>query len=353
MEEKIKNLLKTSKEVIKNCSLENGAIIAADTDKPYYPKTVTNYRFVWPRDASFTICASELLGIKNIKELFLKWLITRAEHFSESGMLFQRYDTHGRRNMGASQYQPDQAGALLWVLTKTNENLNKETKEVIKLLADGICKNWGGKHFNIDTYDLWEERRTFPSLEDNFSYTLAACSFGLKKAYEKLGDNKWLKVSQEMKKTLEEFKGDYYCRLWGKIPDKRIDASVLGLVWPFNILKKDKKLLNSIEIVKKKLLTEQGIKRYENDEYGGRVENLSYCKKGGGGWPILTFWYIIALSEIGQKEESKKIFEKYIRKFEKYIPEQLFDNNIQESVSPLCWSHSMFIIASEKLGYLK
>jgi GH15 family glucan-1,4-alpha-glucosidase len=34
----------------------------------------------------------------------------------------------------------------------------------------------------------------------------------------------------------------------------------------------------------------------------------------------------------------------------KHIPEQFFANRIQVSVSPLCWSHSMFVIASRKLG---
>ena len=39
-------------------------------------------------------------------------------------------------------------------------------------------------------------------------------------------------------------------------------------------------------------------------------------------------------------------------KKEKFIPEQIFGNNIQVSVKPLCWSHSMFVIASKELGYL-
>ncbi len=35
-----------------------------------------------------------------------------------------------------------------------------------------------------------------------------------------------------------------------------------------------------------------------------------------------------------------------------YIPEQIFENDIQVSVSPLLWSHSMFVIASEELNFL-
>ena len=34
------------------------------------------------------------------------------------------------------------------------------------------------------------------------------------------------------------------------------------------------------------------------------------------------------------------------------IPEQIFENDIQVSVSPLLWSHSMFIIASKELNFI-
>jgi GH15 family glucan-1,4-alpha-glucosidase len=35
-----------------------------------------------------------------------------------------------------------------------------------------------------------------------------------------------------------------------------------------------------------------------------------------------------------------------------FIPEQIFENDIQVSVSPLLWSHSMFAIASKELNYI-
>jgi hypothetical protein len=35
-----------------------------------------------------------------------------------------------------------------------------------------------------------------------------------------------------------------------------------------------------------------------------------------------------------------------------YIPEQIFNNDIQKAVSPLCWSHNMFLFATKELGLL-
>ena len=74
---------------------------------------------------------------------------------------------------------------------------------------------------------------------------------------------------------------------------------------------------------------------------------------GAGDWPLITFWYIIVLSQSGRKIEARKLFDEQIKKFKNFIPEQVFDNQLQVSVSPLCWSHSMLVIASKELGYLK
>jgi len=67
---KVKKLIKTSEKVILDCCLDNGAIVAANSTKPYYPKEAKNYFYVWPRDASFTCIAADILGITNIQEKF-------------------------------------------------------------------------------------------------------------------------------------------------------------------------------------------------------------------------------------------------------------------------------------------
>ncbi len=353
MKNKINYLLETSKKVLLNNSLENGAIVAANTDNNYYPKNVVNYRFVWPRDAAYSIYAANLLGLDNIQKSFIEWLLTRAEGFQESGILFQRYATNGARDiMMGHQYQPDQAGALLWSLTESNSRADKDLKKTVRLLANGLCKNWNGNYFNVQTHDLWETRNTFPRYEDNLIYTLAACSFGLRRAYKLLGEKKWLKVSKEMEKSLKNTKLDYYPRLSGLLPDENIDASVLGLVWPFKISTTNSKLLNSIKKIEDELMTPQGLHRYKKDKYDGTIYNMVFGDKGAGGWPLLTFWYVIALSKIGEKEKANKLFKNYLKNFEDYIPEQLFDNKIQTPVSPLNWSHAMFVIACKELGFL-
>jgi len=74
--------------------------------------------------------------------------------------------------------------------------------------------------------------------------------------------------------------------------------------------------------------------------------------KGAGAWPILNFWLSIYYARLGYREKALQYYNWVLNRVRKFIPEQIFENNIQVSVKPLCWSHAMFIIASRELGYL-
>ena len=272
MEDKVNKLIRLSREVFNDCFLENGAIIAANTDKEYYPKSVNNYRFVWPRDAAFALYAANILGI-DFYEKFAKWLLSRAEGFNETGLLWQRYATNGAKDQFFGyQYQADQAGALLWSFLDyigKRKTKSANVEKAVKLIADGLCNKWNKTGFGLDVYDIWEEQKAIPKLKGNFIYTLASCSYGLMLAYKRYRKVKWLKASEEMKRiiTKAEKKYGYYPKSTGLVDDDRIDASSLGLIWPFGITSNKKAKENTIRLVEKKLSSKLGIKRYEHDYY--------------------------------------------------------------------------------------
>ena len=81
MERKIHTLKEISGYVILDFALENGAIVAANCFKEYFPKDVSCYSYVWPRDASFACVAADILGIENIQDKFFDWCLNRAEDF--------------------------------------------------------------------------------------------------------------------------------------------------------------------------------------------------------------------------------------------------------------------------------
>ncbi len=354
---KIKKLIETSRRVILDCSLENGAIVAANSTKNYFPKETKNYFYVWPRDAAFTCIAADLLGL-DIQEKFFDWLIERAEKWKETGLFYEKYYPNGLQAL--ERFQPDQTGTILFAiyhhLKNTNKKITKNYKDLMIKSADGICNAWKKDHFDIMTNDLWEERYTFPDLKDNFTYSLAACIKGLECVNEFFPNEKYITTINEMKNLImrNAKKKGYFFRSFGKLNDEKIDSSLLGLIWPFEIVKpSDPLAINTVSKIIEKLTKDYGVYRYENDEYDGWMYRRIHRNKGAGFWPLLNFWLAIVLNKIGKREEALKYYYKVINSIEEFIPEQIFGNNIQKSVSPLCWSHSMFIIATRELGFLK
>lgn len=344
----IERLLRESRKVLNTLQLDNGAIVAADTDHPAYPRLGNNYRYVWGRDAAYMIYAAELLNMKQYGEKFCHWLLTRAEEFNKKGAIYQRYATNGAIDIHSGrQFQPDQMGSLLWVLSGIN---SFEVVDAICLLAERICINWGSSGFVVETHDLWEERSCMPVSDYGFTYSIAACSYGLKIAGERMHKQKWVDVAEDMRKSAIPIEpGSVFSR--SPASDLRIDASALGLFWPFNCNWETRRLERTLEEVENRLIEESGVKRYEKDSYGGVVRRGSLLRDGSGCWPLLTFWYTIALVEMGRKDEADEIFEDYCILFKDFlIPEQILPED--KSIKPLGWSHAMFVIAAEKLGYL-
>ena len=354
MKTKVKKLMKSSRQVISDCALENGAIVAANCAKQYFPKEAKYYTYVWPRDASFTCVAADILGIEDIQEKFFDWCMVRAEGFQHTGLFYEKYFVNGLKAL--TRFQPDQTGSVLWAFWhhfKDDLRKTSKYKMLIREAANGICKKWKKNHFTEVTNDLWEERLAFPDLEENFSYSLAACIKGLESANDILPNEKWTEVADEMGRRLESHFENYFYRSYGKLSDKRIDASTLGLVYPFEVFApNDDRMIATVKEIDKRLVINDGLHRYEHDEYDGWMYETTHRNKGAGAWPLLNFWMSIYYARLGEKEKALRYYNWVLDRVDRFIPEQIFDNNIQVSVSPLCWSHSMFVIASKELGYI-
>jgi len=224
-------------------------------------------------------------------------------------------------------------------------------EELVRKAADGICGKWRANHFLDVTNDLWEERFAFPDLQENFTYSLAACLRGLECANAIIPTERWVNTADQMRERLEHHNARYFSRTYGKLSDGRIDASMLGLVYPFEVLPAvDKRIVDTVNEIEKKLVIAGGVHRYENDEYDGWICDYIHRNKGAGAWPILNFWISIYYARAGKREKSLQYYNWVLNRVRKFIPEQIFENNIQVSVKPLCWSHAMFVIASKELG---
>lgn len=355
MKNKIELIWKKSCAVIDDCALENGAIVAANTNKSYYPRSASNYHYVWPRDAAFICVAAKIIKLP-IQEPFFNWLEERPEDFKKEGLLFQNYSTNGR--IFWRQFQPDQAGAVLWAIWEHyRQDLTAATKleTLIRRLADGLCSEWRGTYFFRNTCDLWESgtRKTSTKVENNHTYSLAACARGLELAYQMVKNDQWLKCAKQMRERIDaayDPKEKYFLRNFGKISDYNLDASLLGLVWPFEIIDpRDERMVNTVKKIEEKLIIDDGgVQRFQFDYYDGEGS----AGEGAGAWPLLNFWFSIYWHLAGQKEKADFYFDWVLNRLEKYkglIPEQIFADD-RVGVYPLAWSHAMFIMAAKILG---
>ena len=357
LNKKIRKTIQISKRVLVDCALENGAIVAANTEKDYYPRQAKNYHYVWTRDASYICIGAKIIGINNIQIPFFNWLEKRPEDFKKESKLFMRYSTNGRKE--GNQFQPDQAGTVLWAILEIfDKNPQKASgyEILIRRLADGLTDDWKEKYFFTNTVDLWEEgeRKTSTKIENNFTYSLAACAKGLLCASQIFKNMRWKDSAYQMIELIDQSYSEenkYFLRNHGRINDPNIDTSLLGLTWPFEIIDPDDiRMKNTVKKIEKELVFDKGgVKRFQFDYYDG--EGTS--GEGGGAWPICNFWLSIYYSKLKDKKLAKHYFNWVIEKINDdcFIPEQIF-SDFRKGIKPLAWSHAMFIIAAQQLDYI-
>lgn len=368
---RIEQLNEASKEVLLGSIATNGAIMAADLTHPAYPREVKGgYNNVWPSDVAFTLAAVERIdagAAHDMRDRFLDWLMDRAEGFSETGMLWQRYNLNGAReskSYGGNQFKVDQMGALIWGLHESTPQRDLKADLAISKLASAICEVWAGDHFKLDIYDRWEERLLKPEDRSVFTYSLATCIYGLRTAAFRLDNyafrDEWREVADQMEKLVASISTDHIPRTVGDVEDDQIDALAMGAMWPFNSAVFDQYWMFTDMQIEKKLKipptkTKPGntIGRYEGDTYSNKISGGIEVADGAGGWPLLDFWHVLARPENASRESKLGVFVLAVDQLRyRYIPEQVFVFPDQKSISPLVWSHAMYTFAADELDYL-
>jgi len=247
---------------------------------------------------------------------------------------------------------------MLWVINQLykGKQLTKDIEDLIRRLADGLVDDWQGEHFKEHTIDIWEERyrQTTLTMANNHTYSLAACARGLLGESTMLGESIWKEKALEMINQINKAyssQDGYFYRNAGKVNDTNIDASLIGLAWPFEIFDyQDIKIKNTIEAIEKNIVIDGGGHRYQFDYF----DSEGSAAEGGGAWPVLNFWLSIYFIKIGNIKKARDYFIWPLDKlapYQGYLPEQIFSDD-RVGVYPLAWSYAMFIIAARHLGYL-
>ncbi len=354
-----------------------GSFIAAPEFDHFFEKS-GGYGYCWNRDATQMALALDAAGYIEAGEAYAAWC---KEMQLEDGSWFQRYWVDGALASSWGNFdfstQLDQVGCTLHFYLEHARYVEDRQRyfqfiwKSVERAAEYIMRRTAsGLH---DTCaDLWE------SHFGSFTYTNAALHRGLLSAAEiasaveerELAE-KWrgraMLIKQEV---LNKFwlKEGYFARgmVNGKL-DKTYDASILGVLEPFELLdlrntKERSMLEHSILLMGKRLgiYVNQGIgiKRFEGDEY-----------IGGNPWTITTLWYAIVLLKLAcfywnsDQSKAKYYWEKAAACVEWCLRATTSTGLLPEQVDrftgkpawaiPIGWAHALIVkclILMEKLS---
>ena len=321
-----------------------------------------SYSYCWPRDAIFITKAMYELNMNKEIEKFYKDFCKNTQ--SKNGMWEQRFYTDG--NLAPSWgYQVDETAAVIygiWDYYKETKDIKflkdnlKTCEKALKFLNKYIEDILSNKNHQL-SYDIWEE------CEDIHCYSLGTilASLGnmldifdnVKPVFEtnRLKLEQIAKAEIIIKKNQRDLKkyilNNFYDKEKGSFvrnnTDKKMDISLLGLTYPFNIFSpKEKKILNTVERINMTLRTYTGgYLRYEGDTY-----------MGGNPWVIANLWLAEYYLAAGSKTKAKEYFNFVIIGSNEHglLPEQVDNNTMDPAwVIGLGWSHAMFIDVLKKL----
>jgi glucoamylase len=319
-------------------SIGHGGIIAAPCMEP-------EYRFCWPRDATYVAYAFDRCGYYEEAKQFYKWC-TKAQE--PEGGLYQRYYIGTRLKGPCWSSQIDEIATVLWGIGKHFEltgdrrfvrSVWNSVKKAAGFLAGQVSDAAG----LVETVGLWEER--FGS----HTYSNAAIYAGLKsssalaramRAHE-LG-TEWDKKANSLREAILNQSWDENLNRFIKtvVPrDDNIDVSLLSLSYPFDVLPAgDERMIKTAAALESAFkFTSGGIGRYPFDLY-----------YGGNPWILTTLWLALYYEKEGNLDKAKQ----FIQWAQSHCTELgLLSEQINKqtgspvSAVPLAWSHAFFILS--------
>jgi GH15 family glucan-1,4-alpha-glucosidase len=310
---------------------ETGAIIAAVTTSiPEAANTVRNwdYRYCWLRDGYFVVNALNRLGATTTMERYLAYIINIAA--AGDGRLRPVYGIDGRtdltertmpalpgyRGMGpvrcgnqaCEQIQHDVYGSAILAVTHIffDQRLNRRGNEELFHRLESLGE-MALKLYDQPDAGLWELRGTMRVHTFSALMCWAACDRLARIAdHLKLTENtaKWRTAADTIRQRItdeawNEKRNSFVSTFGGE----ELDASLLLLAELGFIDAEDPRFIKTVETIGTELKFGDYIFRYiEADDFGTPENAFLVC----------SFWYVNALTAIGQRDKARALFEKLL-----------------------------------------
>ncbi|WP_031526509.1 glycoside hydrolase family 15 protein [Dyadobacter crusticola] len=311
-------------------SRELGSMVAAPTFS--LPETIGgsrnwDYRFMWIRDAAFTMYAFLRLGYNDEATAFLKWIHDRCR----DDKLYLMYTISGEHdlaeqeldqlegykaskpvrigNAAQDQYQLDIYGELIdtiYIYNKQHAPITFEFWETIVKQVNEVIDKW-----KTADHGIWEIRNT----EKEFLHSRLMCWVAMDRAI-KIGqhrsfpfpENKWKEVRDEIYADIYHNFWDEEVGAWVQYKgSKNVDASVLLMSLMHFISPREPRWLSTLDVVEEQLGIDVLLYRYKNgpDQFDG-------LEGEEGTFNMCSFWFIESLAKSGQVSKALESFEKMV-----------------------------------------
>jgi glucoamylase len=316
----------------------HGGIIAAPCMDP-------EYRFCWPRDATYVAYAFDRCGYHEEAKRFYKWC-TKAQE--PEGGLYQRYYIGVRLKGPCWSSQIDEIATVLWGMGKHFEltgdrGFVRSVWNSVRKAADFLATQVSESNGLVETVGLWEEKFGGHTYSNAAVYAGLKSSVALAKVMGKddLG-SAWDQNAVNLRESLLNLSWDAQLNRFIKTTaprDENLDISLLSLSYPFDVLPADderiKKTAVAIESAFK--FKSGGLGRYPFDDY-----------YGGNPWILTTLWLALYYEKVGELGKAEQLIRWALDHSTELglLSEQIDkENGAPISAIPLAWSHAFFILS--------
>ena len=302
----------------------SGAIVAAPTTS--LPERIGgdanwDYRFAWPRDASFTLEAFLRLGYHDEARAFFWWLMqtTRLTHprlhtiyrvngnprLAERELQFAGY--RGSRpvrlgNKSSKQLQLDVYGDVLDAIllyADCDGRIDRDTAKQVAEIADYV-----GTHWQEPDSGIWELRGE----PQHYTQSKALCWVALDRASQLaergiISDRRerWQPEAQAIKRFVHDRCWDDERNTFVRAPgDRHLDASLLTLSTFDFIDVAGPRMTGTIDAIRAELAD------------GPYVSRFRSAGPGEGAFLACSFWLAASLARAGQLDDAVAMFEQLV-----------------------------------------
>jgi len=321
----------------------SGAIIAAPTCS--LPEMIGgernwDYRYVWIRDAAFTVYALIRIGFQEEAANFMEWVHARCREAGSGGSLQQMYSISGESelteetlvhldgykdsrpvrigNAAYGQIQLDIYGELMdsvYLHNKYGEPISYDLWTRLRAMTDWVCENWCRKDHGI-----WEIRAD----PKHHVYSKLMCWVAIDRALRLAQKrsfpapvDKWLRCRDTIyEEILEKGWNETRKAFVQSYEDDALDAADLIMPLMFFMSPTDPRMLATIDAItaspKQGGLTSHGlVYRYNVLDSSDGLEGKE------GTFNICSFWLVEALTRAGRTDharldQARLLFEKML-----------------------------------------